>query len=284
MKIAVCFKIIADYDRLSPKDWEWDEHHVVDTRFVRCIFNCFEESALEMALKLSRPLDKTSDTAEVTALTIDEGQADLFLKHLMAVGYDHVVRVCPDKKCDLRFSPLSISHLISAYMDQNEHQLVIFGMQGGEGGNGQTGFLVAEQLGWPCIREVTDVIKTESPDFLKVTSRIDGASLLQIIKLPMVLIIGHSKDSPYLRIPNLKQKLEAKKKQVTLLTEHDLKSDNKVGLDKTGLNKVWLETDKTLIDLHRPKTNPSCLFLEGQTVRDQARQLYHQYLKERLPS
>ncbi|MBT7260877.1 MAG: hypothetical protein HN888_07130, partial [Desulfobacula sp.] len=238
MKIAVCFKIIADYDRMSPKDWEWDEHYVVDTRFVRSIFNCFEESALEMALKLSRPLEKTADTAELTALTIDDEKADLFLKHLIAVGYDHAVRICPNKKLALRFSPLSISHLISAYMNHNAHQLVIFGMQGGEGDNGQTGFLVAEQLGWPCIREVTDVIKTESPDFLKVTSRIDGASLVQIVKLPMVLIIGNSKDSPYLRIPNLKQKLEAKKKQVTLLSEHDLKLDNKEGPHKVGLNKV----------------------------------------------
>jgi len=273
MKIAVCFKIIADYDRMSQKDWEWDEHHFVDTRFVRRIFNCFEESALEMALKLSRPLEDLPDKAELTALTVDDEQGDLFLKHLIAVGYDHAVRICSNKRLDLRFSPLSISHLISAYMNQHEHQLVIFGMQGGEGGNRQTGFLVAEQLGWPCIREVTEVIRTESPDFLKVISRIDGAALMQIVKLPLVLIIGHAQDSAYLRIPNLKQKLDVKKKQVTLLSEHELKVDNKVLLNK----------DKILIDLQKQRTGQSCIFLEGKTARDQVQQLYNQYLKERLP-
>ncbi len=273
MKIAVCFKIIADYDRMSEKDWEWDEHYYVDTSFVRRIFNCFEESALEMALKLSRPLEDLPDTAKLTALTVDDEQGDLFLKHLISVGYDHAVRICSNKKIDLRFNPLSISHLISGYINQHEHQLVIFGMQGGEGDNRQTGFLVAEQLGWPCIREVTNVIRTESSDFLKVTSRIDGATLVQIVKLPMVLIIGHSQDAAYLRIPNLKQKLDAKKKQVTLLAEHDLKVNNKVLLNK----------DKTLIDLQRQRANQSCIFLESKTALDQAQQLYDQYLKERLP-
>ena len=278
MKIAVCFKIIADYDRLSPKDWVWDDHYLVDTSFVRRVFNCFDESALETALKLAGQLENSCDNLELTALTMDDGLGDLFLKHLMAVGFDHGVRICcKGEKTDLRFNPSVVASLISAYIQKKCQKLVILGMQGGEGENGQTGFLVAEQLGWPCIREVTDVIKTESPDFLKVTSRIDGASLVQIVKLPMVLIIGNSKDSPYLRIPNLKQKLEAKKKQVTLLSEHDLKPNN-----KAGLNKVWLNTDKTLIDLHRPKKKSSCIFLEGQTGRDQARQLYHQYLKERL--
>ncbi len=273
MKIAVCFKILPDYDRLSPKEWKWDEHHGVDTSFVRSIFNCFEESALEIALKLSRLLAKPSDKTELTALTIDNGQGDLFLKHLLAVGYDHAVRICPSKRHDLRFSPLSVSRLISAYMNLSEYQLSIFGKQGGEGDNGQTGFLVAEQLGWPCIREVTDVEKTQSPGFLKVTSRIEGAGLLQRIKLPVVLIMGHSPNSSYLRIPNLKQKLDAKKKQVTLLSEHDLKKDD----------KEMVIPDKTLIDLQRQKTDQSCIFLEGKTARDQARQLYDQYLKERLP-
>jgi len=274
MKIAVCFKIIADYDRMSPKDWAWDEHHIVDTRFVRRIFNCFEESALEMALKLSRPVENPSDKAELTALTIDDEKGDLFLKHLIAVGYDHGVRICCSRELDLRFNPMGISRLISAYIRQMGQTLVILGMQGGEGDNGQTGFLVAEQLGWPCVREVTEAIRTESPEFLKVTSRIDGASLVQIIKLPMVLIIGHSQESPYLRIPNLKQKLDAKKKQVTLLSEHELKVNN----------KIWFNTDKTLIDLQRQKTNQSCIFLEGKTARDQAQQLYNQYLKKRLPT
>jgi len=272
MKIAVCFKPIADYDRLAETDWEWDEHHWVDMSFVRRIFNCYDESALEMALKLSRPMENGPATAELTAITVDDEQGDLFLKHLMAVGYDHGVRICRTRGLDLRFNPLAIASLISAYIKKAGQQLVILGMQGGEGDNGQTGFLVAEQLGWPCIREVTQLVMAESSDALKVFSRIDGATLEQTVTLPMVLIIGQSLDSPFLRVPNLKQKLNAKKKQITILSFIDL-----------GLNADALRSKgNPLLELHRPQVGRPCTFLEGKTAREQAQCLYDQYLKKRL--
>jgi electron transfer flavoprotein beta subunit len=270
MKIAVCFKTIADYGRLSDNDWVWDEQHFVDTSFVRRVFNCFDESALEMALKLSGTSKNGSDTAELTALTVDDRRADLFLKHLIAVGYHHVVRIQCNKRIDLRFNSLAVSDLISTYIQREGHQIVFLGTQGGNGDNGQTGFLVAERLGWPCIREVTAVVTAGSSDRLKVTSRINGATLVQTVQLPVVLIAGHCPDSPYLRIPTLKQKLKAKKNQVTILSNIELGID-----DDTLLNK-----GKTLIDLQRPPVNRPCVFLEGKNAREQAKRLYAEYLKK----
>ena len=126
MKIIVCFKIIADYARLSEKDWTWDERHCVDTGFVRRIFNCFDESALEMALTLSQPSGHLPDTADLTALTVDDPQGDLFLRHLMAIGYDHAVRIQCSADLDLRFNPSGISFLIAEYIRRNGHELVFF--------------------------------------------------------------------------------------------------------------------------------------------------------------
>ncbi len=273
MKIAVCFKIIPDYDRMSEKDWEWDKRHFVDTSFVRRIFNCFDESALELALKLSKSKEPLSEPCELTALTVDDGQGDLFLKHLTAIGYDHAVRIQCNSRLDLRFNPLFISSLISRYIRQEGQKLVILGMQGGEGDNGQTGFFVAEQLGWPCIREVIEVAVAESTDCLKIKSRIRGATLVQTLKLPMVLIMGHSLDSPYLRVPTLKQKLNAKKKPLTIVSSTEL------GLDNDALPVK----DKTLMDLHGQKPGRSCSFIQGKTVQEQAKTLYDKYLKQRLP-
>jgi electron transfer flavoprotein alpha/beta subunit len=270
MKIAVCFKTIADYARLSETDWAWDARHVVDTSFVRRVFNCFDESALEMALKLAATSQNASDPAELTALTVDDRQSDLFLKHLTAVGYHHVVRIQCNKRIDLRFNSLAISDLISTYIKREGHQLVFLGTQGGDGDNRQTGFLVAERLGWPCIREVTAVVMAGSSDRLKVTSRINGATLVQTVKLPMVLIAGHCLDSPYLRIPTLKQKLKAKKNQVTIL------SNTELGLG----NDTLVNNGNTLIDLQRPPVDRSCVFLEGNNAREQAKRLYDEYLKK----
>ncbi len=282
MKIAVCFKPIADYNRLSREDWKWDKDHFIDTSFVRRIFNCFEESALETGLTLSGTSEQISDTVDLTALTIDNQkgdnlQGDLFLKQLLAVGYNHGVRIQCKKKTDLRFNPLVMSHLISAYIKNQGHDLVILGMQGGEGDNGQTGFLLAERLGWPCIGEVSHIVRDESHDSLKVTSRIDGATLIQTVHLPMVLIMGHSLDSPYLRVPNLKQKLNAKKKQISII------SDIELGVDTDHLTNTTIpENDKTLMGLQRPRASQSCVFIEGESTREQAQKLYYQYLKKRL--
>jgi len=269
MKIAVCFKTIADYGRLSETDWAWDERHFVDTSFVRRVFNCFDESALEMALKLAATSQNASDPAELTALTVDDRQSDLFLKHLTAVGYHHVVRIQCNKKIDLRFNPLTVSDLISTYIKREGHQLVFLGWQGGAGDNRQTGFLVAERLGWPCIREVTAVVRDESSGGLKVTSRIDAATLVQTVKLPMVLIAGHCIDSPYLRVPTLKQKLKAKNKPVTIL------SNTRLGIDDDTL----INNGKTLIDLQHPQASRPCIFVEGKNAREQAKRLYAEHLK-----
>jgi electron transfer flavoprotein beta subunit len=270
MKIAVCFKALVDYTRLSPNDWKWDDNYFVDTSFVPRIFNCFEESALEMALKLSKKPVDGSEILELTAITVDGQQGDLFLKHLMAVGYDHGIRIQCEKKPDLRFNSLAVSRLISSYITQQGQNLAILGMQGGEGDNGQTGFFVAENLAWPCINRVTRFEMDQGPDSLKVTSRIDGADLVQTVKLPLVLIIGHSLDSPYLRVPSLKQKLNAKKKKATILSDIELKVD-------TDINK-----DKILTDLQQHGAGRACIFIKGKNAKEQAQILYDQFLKKRL--
>ena len=270
MKAVVCFKVIPDYSRLSREDWIWDEEYFVDTGFVRRIFNCFDESALEMLLKLSQNPEINSDI-EINALTIDDEKSELFLKHLIAVGYD-AVRIQPDEKVDFRFNPLAVSNLLAGYIKKTDQQLVFLGQQGGEGDNHQTGMLVAERLGWPYISDVTEIRWSEVKKCLAITSRIEGNTLVQSVKLPVVLSIGQSIESPYLRIPSLKQKLAAKKKKITTLTSLDLG----IAAD-TGF-----KNDKTLIQLDRPEPNSSCVFLENENHQELVQSLYNDYIKERL--
>lgn len=273
MKIAVCFKILPDYSRLSENDWRWNERYFVDAGFVRNLFNCFDESALEIALKLSQALTGFTDLPELTALTVDNSKSDLFSKHLMAIGYDHAVRIQCREDIDLRFNPAAVSRLIGSYIMGNGHQLVLSGIQGGEGDNWQTGLLIAENLGWPCIREVIGVEKTGMPDRIKVTSRTDNALLVQTVQLPVVLTVGQSQESPCLRFPTLKQKLSASKKQVTVVSSHEL------GVTDDMLTR----NDKRLTCLTRPLESQPCVFINGRNPRELARRLYDQFLKDRVP-
>ena len=161
MRITVCFKTVPDFGRLSMTDWVVDAQHRVDVSFVPRMFNCFDESALEMALTFAEQRKGVGAPAELTALTVDHPSADLFLRRLLALGYDRAVRVPCPPSVDLRFNPLAISGVIAACVGDDPGQVVLLGTQGGAGDNRQTGFLVAERLGWPCVRDVIAVMPAD---------------------------------------------------------------------------------------------------------------------------
>ena len=173
---------------------------------------------------------------------------------------------------DLLFHPLKTSGILSACIKHigNQH-LVICGIQGGEGGSGQTGFLVAERLGWPCIRDVMDV-GINGPAGLTVTSRTDGGTMSETIDLPAVLVTGNSPCSPYLRVPTLKQKLNAAAKKIIVpgLKDPDME------------DKELIKPDKDLKRLSRPESHRPFTLIQGKTAEDKARILYEHYLKDRL--
>lgn len=269
MKIAVCFKALADFTRLSASDWRWDDRYIVDTHFVRNIFNCYEESALEMSLKLAETCKTAQDKAELTALTVDDSKADLFLKHLMAVGYEKAIRIqCPEQM-DLRFNPLAVSHLIARYIEQQGQQMAFFGLQGAEGDNGQTGLLVAERLGWPCIREVTEVTQNEDTNCLEVTSLPGEGTLVQTVKPPMVLIIGQAPSSPRLRHPSVRQRLNVTKNQIIPITPASM------GIDDSS----WANSDKIVVDLMQPDQSQTVMLPEGNTPREHAQYIFDHCIK-----
>ena len=255
------------------RDWNIVGQGLPDLSFVRQIFNCFDESSLEMGLKLQAQSKAAAEKIELTALTIDDQRADLFLKHLYALGYDHAVRIQPDDTMDLVFHPSWVSAVLSAYIaDVGRQDLVILGMQGGEGNNGETGYLVAERLGRPCIRNVMDIALNGLEKQLTVTSMTDRGTMTQTIDLPAVLITGNSPCSPFLRVPTLKQKLKASTRQIKVLGQKD------PGLKDKGM----IRKDKELTGLYRPESSRKIAFIEGQTAEDKARTLYEQYLRDRL--
>ena len=273
MKVLVCFKTIPDMSLVAGQDWATAHGPSIDLSFVRQIFNCYDESALELALKLSDQAKTMAETVDLTALTIDDTGADLFLKHLLAVQYDTAVRICPDDAIDLRFNALAVSRLISLYVKRTGHQtLVILGTRGSVGDNGQTGFFLAEHLGWPCIRNVTNLEPTRSFEQFEITSRVEGGGMELTISLPGVLIMGNATGSPYLRVPTLKQKLSAAKKKRTLLSFSDL-----------GVDPAHMAVTRQSLDRLSPEPlKPSCTLIEGSCAQEKAIQLYDRYLKQRL--
>lgn len=274
IKILVCFKTVPDLDMLKNDDWIISENHSVDTSFIKKVLSSFDQNSLEMALKLTDMAKDLGLITQLTALTVGDESADIFLKNLYAVNFDTAIRINSENSLDLRFNPLAISSLINEYQQKiGQHDLIILSNQSDDGQNGQTAMLLAEQLGWPCITQVNDIHLTSTPDHIDVSSTQEITNLQQRVKLPIVLAIGNTPETLSLRIPTLKSKLNAAKKEIT-----------HYAISHFNLNESQLSeyNDKELVGLFRQHHDKKCIFIEGENAQEKARTLYENYLIERI--
>jgi electron transfer flavoprotein beta subunit len=271
MDILVCFKVGPDLDMLSGSDWVIDDDFQVDTRFAPTILNPGDEGALELALKLRDAAQKEKTAVKLTALTIGTNRSNKVLKNLYSLQYDQVVRV--ECQLDLRFNARLVSGVIHQYLNKHKnHQVIIMGSQSSEGDNAKTPLLVAERQGIPCVTSVTGIQLSAQTDRLAITSKIDDLIVEQIIKPPVVLVIGNVPNS-YLRIPTLKDKLHYGKKEIAVYSLGDLDMKE---------SAADAENDCELIALFYERQEKNCVFLERAEPSQQAAVLYEDYLRERV--
>ncbi|HHW07047.1 MAG TPA: electron transfer flavoprotein subunit beta/FixA family protein [Clostridia bacterium] len=255
MRILVCFSVVPDLDKMSPDDWKTGGL-AVDTTYVPTQLNPFDESALELALRL-----RDRGQAELVALTIADRSADRYLKNLYALRFDHAVRL--DCGEDLHFHPEAKAALLASYARRHSFDVVLAGRQNAVGDNGKTPFLLAEMLGLPCIGQVTGVER--EGETLMVTAATDGGSVRREVKAPVVLAVGNVTGG-YLRVPTLKDKLQYGKREVEVIAvAHDPGSPAARPLR-----------------LVKKEQGRQGKVLAGENAREKARLLYELYLKERL--
>jgi electron transfer flavoprotein alpha/beta subunit len=270
MDILVCFKVVPDLDMLSGSEWVLDRHFQIDTSFIKTMINPYDESALELVLKVSDDAEDFDVSMNLTALTLGDEKSDAYLKKLYALRFEKTVRIATRE--DIRFLPEVTAHVISRYVQEiNNQDALVLGRQSGVGDNEKTPLLVAEMLEWPCITQVIK-IEPETEEYLKVTSMVDGGILKQSIKIPCVLSVGNAPNS-YMRVPTLNDKLNYGKKPIDVF---DLQAFN-IDDFLTGYG-----IDYELIGLEVICNKRQGLILEGETPGEKARTLYDTFLRERL--
>jgi electron transfer flavoprotein alpha/beta subunit len=269
MTLLLTFSIVPDLEALSEADWAPESNLKIDTSFAPLDWNSFDESALEMSLKLSDQ-PKGSFCFQKYAMTVGQKFCDQFLKTLAALKFDQLVRVDPGN-ADLRFHPEVISQIITSFAQTQVHpDFILMGRQKQGGDNACTPLLTAELLGWPC---VTQIISLEAVDEhrLRVTSKVDGGTVVQTISAPCVLSIGDAPSS-YLRVPTLKDKMAYGKQPITQLTLADFPEA------ETLLSNPSVEL-RSLTPIRREREG---FHIEAATPEEKAEILYRDYLKGRL--
>jgi len=264
MNILVCFTVIPELEMLIDEDWVVDENLQIDVGFLKHSLNCYDESALEIALKFSDAARKRHVSPNLSALTIAGPEANPILKTLNALRFNRVVRI--DNHDDIRFNSMAIASMLSQYVSNRMPQdVLLMGWQSGIGENAKTPLLVAEMLGWPCITQVTEIEPVDN-NHLMVTCQVDDGRLQQTIQIPCVMSIGNAPNS-YMRIPALKDRMQFGKRPVEVLHASDFEPFDE-GIELVSLDVINHERSGILI--------------EGATPEEKARKLYKSFLAERL--
>ncbi len=264
MNILVCFKVMPELEMLNAEDWVFDGRFHIDTGFVKRVLNCFDESALEMALKLRDTSEDLSAPVELTALTIDGSGAEPFLKTLNALRFKRVVRI--GQRDDITFKPTAVAAMVSWFVRQHTPQdVLLMGRQSGLGDSGKSPLLAAERLGWPCITQVSSVEPADE-HHLKVTCQVDDGELRQIVRIPCVLGVGDAPHS-YLRVPTLKDRMDHGSRPVMVISAPDIQAP------EDTIKLACLEV------IHPQRSG---IIIQEDSPEDKARRLYSAYLEPRL--
>lgn len=264
MRILGCFKVVSDYDLVADEDWTPDEQLHIDIGYVKLLWNCYDEGALEMMLKLSDLSEGFGVVYELNALTVGKKKHENFLKTLYALGFEHAVRA--ESEEDKVFVPEEIAGIITSYVQKEQKQdVIVMGTGSSDGNNRKTPYLTAEKLGWPCITQVVGMEPVDE-EHLKVISETADGKRIWTVRTPCVLAVGNA-PCAYLRVPTLKDKMSRGKRPVEYVTEFpEVKEDSGV----------------ELVDLHVVEHNRDAKVIEGETPEEKAAAFYKYYLKGRL--
>ena len=273
VRVLACFKATPDFEALGEADWAGAAAGGVETRYVRRVLNCFDESALELALRLSESAARCGVRAELDALSVGGREVEPYLKTLVALGYERATRVPPEAagtESGLDFAPGVVASIIAAYARRVAHSdLVVLGWRSGPGDSGTVPFRVAEALGWPCLTQVTEV-EPLSDDRLRVACVADDGPQRLTLRGPCVLAVGNAVVS-HLRVPTLKDRLARRHRPIEVLAAADL------GVDIAALRRreTCLPTAFETIDRSRRG-----VVIEGRSPRDKAQTLFDSRLRD----
>jgi len=193
LRIWVCFKIQPDFEQVLEADWQGFGPES-DISYAKHSFSCFDESALELALRLKDSLTQAGQEVILGAITLAYSLQASLGKILFAAGYDEVLRI----NAQLEFSPRETGRLLAAHLTEQKPDLVLMGRQAGYADTGLVPYYTADALGFPLLADIENI----TPEMLT--------------QLPLIAAIGNSPIAA-LRAVTLRRRMEAGKRQAVVL-------------------------------------------------------------------
>lgn len=231
MKIAVCFKVVPRWERVLPEDWEHFTPEI-ELAYAGEEFNCFDQSALELALRLKEARREKGLPVRCAAVTAGRRPPALFIQTLHAVGFDEVAVLAREKA---EFAPRTVARLLAAYLKEERFDLILTGSMAGMADSGTVPLWLAQFLHRPLCAEVQGLEYSEQG--IAAIRQEQSGRWRYLVRPPLIITIGNS--PAVLRAPTLKARLTAGKKEARFLVLPEKKPLESAAT--RGFERAWAE-------------------------------------------
>ena len=249
MNILVCLKQILDPE-VPARDFRVDAaRREAEQGSANLVTNIFCENALETALQLR----ERAGEAKITVLSYGRPTAEDSLRKALAMKADAAALVLDEGEGTP--DPLAVARVLAAAIRKlGTFDLVMVGREAGDWGAGQTGGLIAEELGLPCVSFVDTV--EAAGGRLRLRRQTDtGWELIEATPPVVVTVTNDEHNVP--RIPKVRDVMMSYRQPLTKLTPADL------GLaDEARAADGYCE----VAELFVPQKESSCDFVAGDTL------------------
>ena len=212
MKILTTVKKVVDVELTI---------HVEDGAIVekglQYVINAWDESAVEAAVQL-----KENNGAETTLVSIGgEDNIDI-IRRCYAMGIENGIHINDPALAEA--DSFTYAKVLQKVFEKGNYDFVITGKQAQDTDNGQTGIILAEYLGLPCVSNVIG-IEVIDDQHIKVSRLGDAGTEIVELELPAVVTVDVSINEP--RLPAMRGIMMAKKKAIDVMdlaalgTSHD---------------------------------------------------------------
>jgi electron transfer flavoprotein beta subunit len=257
LHVVVCMKQVLDQE-IPPRAFRVDRAaRRPDVPGAALVTSIFDANALEAALRL-----REAAGGEVTALSLGPASAEEVLRRALAVTADRAVLLSDEAFSGL--DPAGVATCVAAAVRRLGAEgapvdVVLTGRQAGDVEHGQTGGMIAEALGWPCLSFVTRL--APGGDGLSLWRQADEGRQVWRARPPLVATVTNDPTNQ-LRLAKVRDVMLAHRRPVVTWGASDL-----------GLAPADLQPRVELLDLFVPEKESRCEMVGGETPAEKGRAL-----------
>jgi len=185
--------------------------HVKDGAIVedglQYVINAWDENAVEASVQL-----KENNGAETTLVSIGGGDNADMIRRCYAMGIENGIHI--EDPALAAADSFVYAKVLQKVYEKGDYDLVITGKQAQDTDNGQTGIILAEYLGLPCVSNVI-AIEVLDDQHIKVSRSGDAGTEIIELELPAVITVDVSINEP--RLPAMRGIMMAKKKKINVM-------------------------------------------------------------------